>query len=64
MKASNEHAVTVGWQVEKFAREGKKMKSLDDYLKTKSKPAEDGALGVRRLFEGMLERQEGTDGTR
>lgn len=58
MKARQDHEITIGWQVEKFAREGKKMqsKTLGDYLKpapTITDKRTKGADDVRRMFERL-----------
>ena len=65
MKATDDLATMIGWNAEKFAREGKKMRPLAHYLKRAKQPsAASGARDVRRMFERMIAKQEGDDGTR
>ncbi len=65
MKASGDLATMIGWNAEKMAREGKRMKPLAKYLEpTKPKTAESGALDVRRMFERMIAKQGDDDGAR
>lgn len=63
LKARNETETAIGWQVERFAREGKNMKPLDDYLKTPATP-EQSAADLRGMISRMMERQEARDGNR
>lgn len=65
MKATDDLATMIGWNAEKFAREGKKMRPLAHYLKrAKSPPASQSGQDVRRMFERIFEKQGGEDGTR
>lgn len=65
MKATDDLATMIGWNAEKFAREGKKMRPLAHYLKRSTQPtAASGAQDVRRMFERMIAKQGGDDGAR
>lgn len=44
-------ALSIGWQTERFRREGKGMKALGDYLKSPEEKRVEGARKVRALFE-------------
>lgn len=62
MKARNEGEIAIGWHVENFAREGKKMKPLDHYMKPPLSPEQQrsqGAQGLRGMIARMKAKQEG-----
>ena len=67
MKARNEGEIAIGWQVERFAREGKKMKPLGKYLEPEpslQQRQEQGSRDVMRMLDRMVAKQEAQDGTR
>ena len=61
MKADSDSTVAIGWQVERFAREGKKMTDLSHYLDPKPLGQRKGDQAVRRLFQ-KLESRGDADG--
>lgn len=66
-KAQIDSEIAIGWQVEKFAREGKKLKPLGKYLEpapTHERRRDQGARDVKRMFDRMIKKQEAHDGTR
>lgn len=60
LKASFDQALSIGWQAERFRREGKNMKPLSDYLKAPvPEPVrrETGAQDLRAMISGRMQRQ-------
>lgn len=65
-KARTENEVAIGWQVEKFAREGKSMKPLGDYLRPLLAPEQrrsQGSLRALQMFQRLHARQMDASGT-
>lgn len=59
-KASQEQALSIGWNAEAFART-KRMKPLDDYLKPAPPPEakrDKGARDLKRMFDRKIKKQE------
>jgi hypothetical protein len=66
MKARNDAETSIGWQVERFAREGKKLKSLHKYLEPVPSPErkrDKGTRDVKRMFDKLIRKQEAERGT-
>ena len=64
MKANDTLALSFGWNAETFART-KKLQPLDKYLTPpKAKTPDSGANDVKRMFDRMIAKQGGADGTR
>lgn len=60
MKSAFDQSLSIGWQTERFRREGKNMKPLSEYLKA-TVPApvkrEQGASDLRAMISGRKQRQ-------
>lgn len=66
MKLAFDQALSIGWQTERFRREGKNMKSLSDHLKVpvpEPVRVETEAQNLRAMISGRMQRQKkkGTD---
>lgn len=60
MKASGDLATMIGWNTERMAREGKRMKPLGEYLKPpKQADPDSGAADLRAMIGRMRAKQEG-----